>query len=154
MNTQSLIQEFLRLKRFAMLGVSRNPKEFSRALFKEFLTQGYDVIPVNPSVSEIDRHRCYSRVNDIEPHVSAALLMTPPAGTESLIRDCADAGITLVWLYGISGMKDVNVNTVHFCKERDIKVIAGYCPFMFMSSSSWFHRLHGSAWKLLGKYPK
>ncbi len=154
MNTQTLIQEFLKLDRFAMIGVSRNPKDFSRMLFKELITKGYDVVPVNPFVSEIDGKRCYSRVSHIEPKVNGALLMIPKIGSENFIHECADAGISLVWLYGISGPKDVNPQTLRLCDELGLNVIAGYCPFMVMPTTSWFHQLHGTVWKMLGKYPQ
>ena len=154
MHTQSLIDEFLKLKRFAMIGVSRNPKDFSRGLFKEFVTRGYDVVPVNPFVTEVDGKRCYARITEIVPRVSAAIIMTTTAQSEFLIQECADAGITLVWLYGIAGEKSVNPNAVRNCQNLGINVIPGYCPFMVMPASSLGHRLHGSIWKLLGLYPK
>lgn len=153
MNTQSLIQQFFNTKRFAIIGVSRDPKDFSRTLFKEFLTRGYDVLPVNPFIQQVEQRRCYSHLNEIEPGVSAALVMTPAIGSELIIRECIDAGIRLIWLYGISGMKNVNPNAVELCKENGIEAIPGYCPFMFLPSTPWFHRVHGVVWKLLGKYP-
>jgi uncharacterized protein len=42
------IRDFLAHKRFAMVGVSRQPKDFSRSLFHEFLNRGYEAVPVNP----------------------------------------------------------------------------------------------------------
>ena len=154
MNTQALIQEFLALNRFAMVGVSRESKDFSRYLFKEFLTHGYDVAPVNPLTLEINHQLCYPRVGSIDPPVSAALLMTPKRNSEMMVHECFEAGINLLWFYGISGMKDVNADAVRVAEQLGIRVIPGYCPFMFMRTSSWAHKLHGAAWKMLGKYPR
>jgi len=154
MTTYSLIQEFFTLKRFALIGVSRNPKHISQTLFKEFTSRGYDVVPVNPLMSSVEDKRCYHGVKEIVPPVTAALITAPVAETESLVRECAEAGITFVWLYGVSGKKDVNNAAVQYCTEKGMKVIPGYCPFMFLPSSAFFHRLHGSVWKFLGKYPK
>ncbi len=154
MDTQTLIKEFLAFKRFAMVGVSRNPKDFSRTLFKEFVTQGYDVIPVNPHAFEIEGKQCFPLVSAINPAVQGALLMTPKIGSDAILHQCAEAGISIVWLYGISGPKDIPAQTLRLCNDLGLNVIAGYCPFMVMPSTSWFHQLHGTVWKILGKYPK
>jgi predicted CoA-binding protein len=151
MNIQPLIKEFLDNKRFAMLGVSRNPKEFSRMLYKDFLTRGYNVLPVNPLATEIDGRTCYAHISEIQPPVTAALLMTPKTGTLSLLKECVANGVSFVWFYGISGAKDVHPDALQFCQQHGIKHIAGYCPFMFLPSATWYHRLHGCVWKMLGK---
>jgi len=49
------VRDFLAQKRFAMVGVSHQPKDFSRALFREFQTRDYQPVPVHPDVAEIDR---------------------------------------------------------------------------------------------------
>ena len=44
MATLDEIRDFLSLKRIAVVGVSRNPKDFTRSLFREFVRRGYDVV--------------------------------------------------------------------------------------------------------------
>jgi predicted CoA-binding protein len=148
-----LVNEFLTIKRFAMVGVSRDPKDFSRRLYDELCRRGYDVVPVNPFVGHIDGKPCLPRVQDIRPPVTSALLMTSHATTDQVLRDCADAGITLVWIYGISGVKSVSQSALKICDETGIKVVSGYCPFMFFHSTAFLHRLHGFVLKLTGSYP-
>jgi predicted CoA-binding protein len=46
-----IIEDFLAQKRISMIGVSRNPKDFSAALFEELRKRGYEVIPINPKSS-------------------------------------------------------------------------------------------------------
>ena len=48
MSSMSAIQDFLAQTRIAVIGVSHDPREISRALFKELRTRGYDTVPVNP----------------------------------------------------------------------------------------------------------
>ena len=91
--TRAQIDDFLAQKRLAFVGVSRNPKDFSRGLFRELQQRGYDVIPVNPQATELDGQPCWARVQDITPPVDGALLMTPPHVTNQVVRDCAEAGI-------------------------------------------------------------
>ena len=148
------IEDFLRQKRIAMVGISREPKDFSVMLFEEFRRRGYDMVPVNPGVSELFGQRCFARVQDIQPRVDAAILMTSPSVTEAVVRDCAEAGVRLVWMYRAGGEGAVSERAVDFCHAYNIQVVAGECPFMFWNDAGMGHRLHGFILKLFGKYPR
>ena len=103
MSTRERVDDFLGQKRLALVGVSRNGKDFTRVLFREFCQRGYDMVPVNPSLSEVEGRACYGRVQDVTPPVDGALLMTSPAVTEQVVRDCAEAGVGRVWMYRAAG---------------------------------------------------
>ena len=154
MNTISGIQEFLNERRLAMVGVSHDQRDFSRALFRELRSRGYDVAPVNPNLGEVEGRRCFGRVQDVEPPVEAVLLMTSPEVTEAVVRDCADAGVRTVWMYRATGRGSVSGKAVEFCRERGIQVIPGECPFMFLPGSAGIHRFHGFVRKITGRYPR
>ena len=148
------IASFLEQKRFAMVGVSRNPREISRLLLKEFKQRGYKVVLVNPSANEIEGELCYARMQDITPPVEAALVLTSPAWTEQVVRECAEAGVKRVWLYGTSNPNKVSEAALQFCREQGIDVIPGECPFMFLAGSGFVHGAHGVINKFFGAYPK
>ena len=154
MTTLSLVREFLSQKRFAMIGVSRNPKDFSRTLFGDLLKHGFDVLPVNPHADDIDGKKPFASIRDVSPPVTSALLMIPPLFMQQVLQDCSEAGVTLVWIYGVMGSKSVDSRTLKFCEDRGMRVIAGHCPYMFLPDAAMFHRLHGWAWKMVGIYPK
>ena len=52
-----------------------------------------------------------------------------------------------------SGAGAVSKAAVDFCGENDIKVVAGYCPYMFLPEVGFVHRMHGWLAKLFGSYP-
>src|SRR5450759_2683321 len=93
------IRDFLAQKRFAFAGVSRQPKDFSRALFREFQSRGYEPVPVHLEVSEIEGVRTFTHLRDIQPPVESVLLMTSPTVTDLLVLECVEAGIKRVWFY-------------------------------------------------------
>lgn len=148
------IQEFLGQKRFAIVGVSHEPKDFSRTLFREFRQRGYDAVPVNPAAGEIDGQTCFARVQEIQPPVPAVLLMTAPKVTDRVVRDCAEAGIKTVWMYRAGGRGAVTADAVKFCEQNGMSVIPGECPLMFLPGGAWFHRFHGLIKKITGTYPR
>ena len=153
MTTLAQIEKFLRHKRLAMVGVSRDPKHFSRGLFQELRRRQYDVVPVHPDASEIEGVACCRSVEEIAPPVEAALLMTAAGVTAGVVRQCHAAGIREVWLYRAVGAGSVSPEALEFCAANGMSVIAGECPFMFLPESAWFHRLHGFCRKALGAYP-
>ncbi len=148
------IHEFLAQKRIAVIGVSREPGSFSVMLFQEFLRCGYDVVPVNPHTPNVLGHPCFARVQDVTPAVKAALLITSPEVTETVVADCARAGIRMVWMHRGVGVGAVSPRAVTFCRAQGIDVIAGQCPFMFLPASGGVHRIHGFFRKIMGRYPR
>jgi len=137
-----------------MVGMSREPGNISIALFEEMCRRGYDVFPVNPNVQEILGRPCFVRVQDIEPLVDGAILMTTPEVTEIVVRDCAAAGIRRVWMYCGIGKGAVSPQAVQFCQQRGIQVVPGECPFLFWQGAAGMHRVHGLIRKLTGRYPR
>lgn len=154
MTTFTQIQTFLGTKRLAVVGVSSNPADFSRSLFSELQARGYDVVPVNPGVDKVLGLRCYAHVGEIDPAVDGALLMTGPAVTEQVVRECHAAGVRSVWMYRGATAGAVSPEAVKYCEDNGMSVVAGECPFMFLPETPWFHRFHGFCRKLTGRYPK
>ena len=148
------IEKFLAYKRLAIVGISREPRSTSVALFKELRARGYDVVPVNPNSETVLGQRCYARLQEIQPGVEAALLMTSPAGTDQVVAACAEAGVRHVWMYRGTGMGAVSQNAIAFCRERGIEVVPGECPFMFLPNADRIHRFHGFLRKVTGQYPR
>ena len=148
------IRDFLGRKRFAMVGVSKQPKDFSRLLFREFREKGYDPVPVNPGTHEMEGQTCFARVQDVTPPVDAVLLMTSPQVSEQVVRDCAESGVKQIWMYRGSGSGAVSAAAVEFCRSHGMAVIPGECPLMFLPNAGWLHRFHGFVKKITGTYPK
>jgi predicted CoA-binding protein len=156
--TRADIDDFLRCNSIAFVGVSRNPRDFSRQLFRELCRRGYQVVPVNPHAEEIEGRPCFSSLQDprvckMDPPLEAALLMTSPFETERVVRDCLAAGIRRVWMHRGAGRGAVSPGAVEFCQQNGIRLVEGYCPFLFLPRAQLFHRVHGFFVKLAGHYP-
>ena len=147
------IDNFLMLRRIAVVGVSRDPKELSTTIWQELRQRRYEAIPVNPKADLIDGQRCYASVRDIQPPVEGVLIMTPPSVTESVVRDCAAAGVKHVWMHRGMGRGSVSAEAVRYCEANGIEVVEGYCPYMFLPGTPFFHGLHAFGKKITGSYP-
>ena len=149
------ISEFLECKRVAFVGVSRNPQHISRALFREFVAQGYDPVPVNPQAAEIGGRTCFAGVSDINPSAEAALLFIGAQETiDQLVRECNQAGIKKIWIYKNVTDGGDHAQTVELCRSDGSAVVEGYCPFMFLPHPALVHRIHRFVAKVTGSYPR
>jgi len=148
------IEDFLAQRRIAMIGVSRNPKDLSSMLFEELRKRGYDMVPVNPKAGQVLGQACFARVQEIQPPVDAALLMTNAEVTDTVVSDCAAAGIHRIWMYRAGGKGAVSKKAVEFCHEHGIQVVPGQCPFMFLPGIRGVHKFHGFVRKIIGRFPK
>ena len=137
------VQEFLSSRRIALVGFSRNPKDFSRMIDAQFRARGYEVVPVHPEVTEVDGRRAFPRVGAIDPAVEAALLLVPPAQAEAVVRDCLDAGVRRVWFHRGGGKGSASPEALALCAARGVTPVQGLCPMMVLPGASWPHRLHG-----------
>jgi hypothetical protein len=153
MTTRTQIDAFLGLHRLAVVGVSHEPQDFTRQLFRELRQRGYDVVPVNPKAIKVEGSRCFARVQEITPPVEGALLMTSPDITEQVVRDCHEAGIKHVWMHRGVGDGAVSQAAIAYCNEHGIAVVAGFCLYMFLPDTSFVHCTHGFILKLTGAYP-
>lgn len=152
-----VIENFLAQKRIAMVGMPRERSHDTMLLyqlFEELCRRGHEVVPVNPNASEILGRHCFARVQDIQPTPDAALVLTSPVVTNSVVRDCAEAGIKRIWMYQGGGQGSVSAEAVEFCRTHGIELVPGQCPFMFLQpvrSVHWFHRF---VFKITGQYPR
>jgi predicted CoA-binding protein len=135
---------FARFNRFAVLGLSRNPKSFSRNACVFLKAQGCDIYPVNPNTNDIDGQRCYGSIEYL-PAVQAALFFTNPRVSERLLPLCKEKGIVEVWFQ--QGSADDTV----------IKVAEGLgityknsCVFLHHPKAGFPHNFHRSIIRILG----
>jgi uncharacterized protein len=118
-----IVDEFLKHKNYAIIGVSENQEKYGYKIFRNLLEKGYNVYPVNPKIDEIDGVKVYPSLAAIEDPVDVVDLVVPPAVTEKIVRQCKDLGLTRIWMQpGAESQAAID-----FCKENEIDVIHGMC---------------------------
>ena len=152
--TRDQIEAFLQLRRIAVIGVSRDPKQLSHTLWQEFRQRRIDAVPVNPTASEIDGQRCFASVADIQPPVVGALIITPPEATPQVIEECAASGVRRVWLHKGLGRSSWTPDAESLARARGLEVVAALCPYMFLPGTPAVHQVHAWGKKLAGSYPR
>ena len=93
-------RELLRRKttRIAVVGASNDPSKYGNIIVRTLVRHGYDVVPVNLRETTIAGLRVYPNLRAIPSPVDIVDVVTPPESTLEILREAAEAGISLVWL--------------------------------------------------------
>lgn len=149
MNTLNKINQFLEAQPIAVVGVSRNPKKFGYAAYKELREKGMKVIPVNPEANEIMGEKAYNNVASLPQDVKGILVMTKKEITASVVKEAKERGIKEIWIQQHSDSKEA----LNELKDTDINYVTGECILMYYKPHS-FHKFHRALKKLFGSFPK
>jgi predicted CoA-binding protein len=149
MATLNQIQEFVGSQPIAFIGVSRNPKKFGYAAFKELKEKGMNIIPVNPEALEILGEKVYPNVRMLPGDVKGIIIFTKKDQTASIIRDAKEKGIKQIWIQQMAESKEA----LDVLKGTDINYITGECILMHFKPHS-IHKFHGAIRKFFRTFPK
>lgn len=92
------IADALQLKNWAVVGATDNREKYGYKIFKFMKENGYNVYAVNPGVTEILGEKCYPTLGDLPVKPDAVDVVVPPRVGEKVMRECAQLGISTVWL--------------------------------------------------------
>ena len=134
--------EFLAKKRIAVTGVSRTPKDHGgNIVYKRLRDRGYQVFAVNPNAERVEGDQCYHDLKSIADGVEAVVIATKPETAETTMRECAELGITYVWMHRGPGAGSVSGAATEYGRRHGITVIDGGCPLMFNPTADFGHKL-------------
>ncbi|MCB9076195.1 MAG: CoA-binding protein [Anaerolineaceae bacterium] len=148
------VSDFLAQERIAVVGVSRSEGAAANAIYKKLRETGYQVFPVNPNAQEIEGDPCYANVRSIPEGVDGVIIATQPQVTDQIVRECAAAGISRVWMHRSFGGGSVSPEAVDYCRTHNITVIPGGCPMMFCEPVDMGHKCIRWILNLTGGLPK
>ena len=143
------IEEFIGAEPVAMVGVSRNPKKFGFAAFRELKEKGMNIIPVNPHAEEIHQSKVYRDIKSLPDDVKSVIIMTRKSQTAGVIREAREKGIKNIWIQQNSENKEA----MNELQGSDINYITGQCILMYYKPHS-IHKFHAAIKKFFGRYPK
>jgi len=148
MATLKQIEEFLGSGPIAMAGVSRNPKKFGFAAFRELKEKGMNVIPINPHADEIHGSKVYRDVKSLPDNVGGLIIMTNKQQTAGVIREAKEKGIKHLWIQQMAESKDV----LKELEGSGINYITKECILMHYKPHS-IHKFHAAIRKFFRTFP-
>jgi predicted CoA-binding protein len=146
---------FLAHKRIAVTGVSRKPQGHgSNLVYQRLRQRGYEVFAVNPNADEVEGDVSYHDLKSIPGGVEAVVIGTRPEIAEDTMRECAELGITHVWMHRSFGRGSVSDAATDYGRKHGITVIDGGCPLMFEPTADGGHKVMRFVFSMTGKVPR
>jgi hypothetical protein len=149
MNTLKQINQFLESQPIALVGVSRNPKKFGYAAYKELKEKGMKIIPVNPETDEIMGEKSYRTVTALPSDIRGIIILTKKDKTAAVVREALAKGIKEIWIQQMADSKEA----IDQLKGSDVNYITGECVLMHYKPHS-IHKFHRSLRKFFRMFPK
>jgi hypothetical protein len=149
MVTLKQIEEFLGSGPIAMAGVSRNPKKFGFAAFKELKEKGMNVIPVNPNADEIHGSKVYHDIKSLPSDVKGLIVITNKGQTAGVIREAKEKGIKQIWIQQMAESKEA----LKELEGSGINYITKECILMHYKPHS-IHKFHSAINKFFRRFPR
>jgi len=139
-NMPESVAAFLKGRRFAVAGVSRQPGQSANAIYRRLKQSGYEVYPVNPRAAQVEGTTCYPDVGAVPGRLDGVVIATAPAASAEVVHQCASHGVPCVWFHRSFGAGSVSDEAVRACQARGIASIVGGCPLMFCEPVDIGHR--------------
>lgn len=117
------IRKILSFKTVAVVGMSKNEEKAAHYVPKYLLSQGYDVIPVNPTTDQILDKKCYASLDDIQEQIDIVDVFRPSDQVLPVIEDAIKKKPKVIWLQeGIH-----NEEAENLARKAGIQVVYNRC---------------------------
>ena len=118
------IRKFYTLKNIAVIGMSKNEDKAAHYVPKYLINHGYNVIPVNPTTTEILGRKSYATVSSIQERIDIVDVFSPSEDVPGVVEDALKkGGIKVIWMQEGIYSKEAE----KMAKEKDISVIYNRC---------------------------
>jgi predicted CoA-binding protein len=92
------IKRILTFKNVAVVGASRDPSKQSHLVPKYLFDHGYNIVPVNPTATEILGKKCYPNLSDISEQIDIVDIFRPSEAVVPVVRDAIAKNARVVWM--------------------------------------------------------
>lgn len=143
------IEEFIASEPIAMAGVSRDPRKFGFAAFRELKQKGMNILPVNPNATEIHGEKVYPDIRSLPDDVKGLIIMTNKKSTAGIIKEAKDKGIRQIWIQQMAESSEA----IKELEGSGINYITKECILMHYKPHG-IHKFHAAIRRFFRSFPK
>ncbi len=117
------IKQIFSLKNVAVVGMSKHPEKAAHFVPKYLLEQGFNILPINPTSSEILNKKCYSSVTEVDEPIDIVDVFRPSDQVLPFVKEAITMKPKVIWLQqGIH-----NQEAEELARKEGIKVVFNRC---------------------------
>lgn len=120
---EELGQLLKQAKRIAVVGLSDNPERTSYMVSKAMMDNGYEIIPVNPTIKEVFGVKAVASLKEIEGPVDIVNVFRRSDALGAVAEEFVEINCPVFWAQ--SGI--INEEVYGFLKEKGYTVIMDRC---------------------------
>lgn len=122
--TEEEIKEVLKTsKRIAVVGLSNKPERTSYQVAKYMQEAGYEIIPVNPTITEALGEKAYPSLADIPGKVDIVNVFRRSEETVEPAQEAVNIGAKVLWMQ----LGVINDEAYKIAEEAGLKVVMNSC---------------------------
>ena len=122
-HTDDEIRKIYSLKNIAVVGMSKNPDKAAHYVPKYLHDHGYNIIPVNPTATEILGKKCYQSLLDVPIEIDIVDVFRPSEQVKPVIEESVKIKPKVIWLQ--EGIHNPEAETI--AQKSGIKVVFNRC---------------------------
>ncbi len=117
------IKQIFSLKNVAVVGMSKHPEKAAHFVPKYLSEQGFNILPINPTSSEILNKKCYSNVTEVDEPIDIVDVFRPSDQVLPVVKEAIKMKPKVIWLQqGIH-----NQEAEELARKEGIKVVFNRC---------------------------
>ncbi len=117
------IKQIFSLKNVAVVGMSKHPEKAAHFVPKYLSEQGFNILPINPTSSEILNKKCYSSVTEVDEPIDIVDVFRPSDQVLPFVEEAIKMKPKVIWLQeGIH-----NQEAEELARKEGIKVVFNRC---------------------------
>lgn len=124
MNSDKVLKEILLSTRtIASVGLSSNPQKESYGIALYLKEQGYRIIPVNPTTTEVFGEKAYPDLESVPERIDVVQVFRKPEDVPPVVDSAIKVGAKVVWMQeGI-----VNEAAAQKARQAGLQVVMDAC---------------------------
>ncbi|HET6517135.1 MAG TPA: CoA-binding protein [Nitrosopumilaceae archaeon] len=117
------IKDIFSLKNVAVVGMSKNPEKAAHYVPKYLSEQGYNIMPINPTTTEILNKKSYQNLSEIDQPIDIVDVFRPSEQVLPIVEEAIKMKPKVIWLQqGIH-----NEEAEELARKKGIKVVFNRC---------------------------
>jgi len=114
---------FLSTKTIATVGLSKNKEKVSNSVAAYLQSQGYRVIPVNPTVDEVLGEKSYPDLESVPENIDVVQIFRRSEDVPPIVEDAIKIGAKVIWMQeGI-----YNEEAAKIAQDAGLQVVMDMC---------------------------
>jgi uncharacterized protein len=124
LHSDSELRKIYDLKNIAVVGMSKNEEKAAHYVPKYLIQHGYNVIPINPTISETIGRKSYQSIADVQENIDIVDVFRKSEDVPVVVMDAIKKkGIKVIWMQeGI-----YNEEAERKAKENGMDVVYNRC---------------------------